>query len=275
MALREAIKQLLTRSVPTSPIIALLTDFGLSDHYVGTMKAVIASICPAARVIDVSHEIGARQVREGAYVLWSSYRFFPAGTVFIAVVDPGVGTKRRILGIRTAKYIFLAPDNGLLDFVRADEFAIDSREVRVSGSPYVLSYISSTFHGRDIFAPVAAFLCRGVDFGEIGSPASLGSPRFSFFVPGRQPGTPVILHIDRFGNIITNIRVDPEANSVRSLSIGRKKIDQWVKNYVEAPAGAPCLIVGSGGLIEIVMKNESAGARLKATLESPVRIRFA
>lgn len=239
------------------------------------MKAVIASICPAARVIDISHDIGAQQVREGAYVLWSAYRFFPAGTVFVSVVDPGVGTNRRIIGIRTAKYMFLAPDNGLLDFIRADESTIASMEVRVDGSPYVLSHISSTFHGRDVFAPVAAYLSRGVDFGEIGTPVSLGPPGFSFFIPGQQQGEPVILHIDRFGNIITNIRVNREANSVRSVSVGAKKVDRWVKNYLEAPARTPCLMVGSSGLIEIIMKNKSVGARLKATPESPVRIRFA
>ncbi len=238
------------------------------------MKGVIASIHPEARVIDISHEINPQRVREGAYVLWSSYRFFPAGTVFVSVVDPGVGTGRKIILLRTGKHFFLAPDNGILDLVRSDEKVIASCEVKTSGSPYVLSDVSATFHGRDIFAPVAAYCARGVSLEEIGTPASLRPPDSPFVIPGKKGGVPVILHIDRFGNIVTNIRMAGESNVVQYVRVRGKKIGRWIRTYEEAPPRTPCLIVGSSGLLEIVMENESAQARLKATMDSPVRIQL-
>ncbi len=157
------IRQLLAglSSVPDGPIIALASDFGARDSYVGVVKAVIAGINPQARVIDITHEIEPHDVRQGAYALWSSYRFFPKGSIFVAVVDPGVGTERAILIAETREHTLLAPDNGLLDLVLSQEpgarvHVVHPQKPAGKWRRYAMGEISRTFHGRDIFAPMAA-----------------------------------------------------------------------------------------------------------------------
>ncbi|MBI2619948.1 MAG: SAM-dependent chlorinase/fluorinase [Ignavibacteriales bacterium] len=267
----------LTRFLPRRrqwpPPIALLTDFGLSDQYVGTMKGVIAAINPRTRVIDLSHTVAPQRTRQGAYLLWASYRFFPEGTIFCAVVDPGVGSRRRILAVKTRRAVFLAPDNGILDFVLGDERVHSCVEVQVDKSRYVLTDLSATFHGRDVFAPVAAYLSGGVELGQVGTAILPPSPR-NLFVKQKGSRESVVLHIDTFGNVISNIRMTNARASVQSLSVKKSVVAMWVENYRDAPAKRPCLIQGSSGLVEIVVKNASAAKLLKVAVDAELKIRW-
>jgi S-adenosylmethionine hydrolase len=260
------------------PIVALLTDFGFRDHYVATMKAVMLSIEPSVTLVDVTHEVRPQDVRQASYLLWASYRYFPDRTLFACVVDPGVGTSRRIIVVRTPRWSFLAPDNGLLDLVLSEEMVEMSIAVdidRLKRDLLIPPVVSSTFHGRDIFAPVAAHIARGRKLTSFGNPIELGAVEPQF-VNERTPHVrPSILHIDRFGNIITNISARSEnlpAGSGRGIGIGRKAITTWVQSYDSAPAKKPCLIIGSSGLVEIVVKMGSAADLISADLTTPLRI---
>lgn len=259
-----------SRSSPPRQIV-LLTDFGRKDHYVGAIKGVIASINPHARVIDLSHDVSPRAIRQGAYLLWSSYLFFPEYTIFVAVVDPGVGTKRRILAVNTRHGIFVAPDNGLLDFVLYDESVTESVGVKVSGSPFVLENVSPTFHGRDVFAPVAGHLSAGVALNEVGTPVELPRPMNPFVDQKGAKGGQVV-HIDHFGNIITNVKIRDARALVKALSVRNIVVKEWVETYDEAPSRQPCLLVGSSGLVEIVVRNGDAARKLRVPVEAPVKV---
>jgi S-adenosyl-L-methionine hydrolase (adenosine-forming) len=256
--------------------VALLTDFGLQDQYVASMKAVIVSINPSVNIIDISHEIQPYRTRQAAYVLWSVYNYFPKGTIFVGIVDPGVGSKRRIVMMKTKKYVFIAPDNGLLDFVLHQEKVTTAIEVTQSSlKEYILGDISSTFHGRDLIAPLAAYISNGIPlqrFGKSCAQPSLLSP----FISSRTDLVPAcILHIDHYGNIITNLRfieIEIGLKKIQTLSIGRNMVTQWIRSYDEAPENTPCLIVGSTGLVEISVKNNSASHILSATLDSKLKV---
>jgi hypothetical protein len=262
-------------SVSTVPIVALLTDFGLQDQYVASMKGVLLSLNSKIRIVDITHEIKPQYVREAGYVLWSAYRFFPAGTVFVAVVDPGVGSGRNIAVVRTEGYTLIAPANGLLDMVLTEEpehrYAEGTLE---SLRPFVLPNVSRTFHGRDVFAPLA------VRFLKKGNHSWFGTWKhqetISPFVRGKQDdGKASILHIDRFGNSITNIRMGEfqEASEiVKAVTVGRTLVNRWSATYADAPDHTPCLLVGSNGLVEISIKNESAAQILNIAADAPVRV---
>jgi len=226
------------------------------------MKGVIASIHPDATVIDICHSTGPQNVLEASYLLWSCYRFFPRGTLFIVVVDPGVGSDRNILLLRMASRWFLAPDNGVVDLVMGDEAVESTTCVRMTNSPYILSAVSKTFHGRDVFAPIGAYVSLGVLPDELGENIE-APPVHNTFVTGKPERIGLVLHIDHFGNIITNIR-STDGNRPASVSIGGKLVRRWIENYQEAPAKTPCLIIGSSGLVELVVKNDHAGRRLHA-----------
>lgn len=260
------------------PVIALLTDFGLLDPYVGVMKGVIYSINPRVLVVDITHGIEPQNIRQGGYLLWSAYRYFPSNTVYVAIVDPGVGSTRRILGARTPRGTFLAPDNMLLDFILAEETVLEAVEVYQQGNFFALPNISATFHGRDIFAPIAAHLSRGRRLGEVGKPIIVHRPMSPFLnVDKDKASSGTVLHIDRFGNIVTNLRAGnyQEASiAVKEVSINKKPIRQWTKTYAEAPAGRPCCILGSSGLVEIVVKNDSAARMLKAKVGHSLTVQW-
>jgi S-adenosylmethionine hydrolase len=185
-------------------VITLITDFGTAGPYVGSMKGVILSIHPDARIVDIAHDIRPQDVDEAAFVLNRAYAYFPAGTIHVVVVDPGVGSDRAVLAVRTERYIFLAPDNGVLKYVF--DACPDARVFRVTNQDFSLSPVSRTFHGRDVFAPAAAHLSRGVDIERMGEP-------FTEYVRGEVQRPEVrpreirgeIVFIDGFGNGITNI----------------------------------------------------------------------
>jgi S-adenosyl-L-methionine hydrolase (adenosine-forming) len=247
--------------------IGLLTDFGLHDHYVGVMKAVIESDCPGVRIIDITHEVEAQNVHQGAYLLWASYKYFPTDAVIVAIVDPGVGGDREIIGVKTTKHTFLAPKNGLLNLVLWEEGVVEATTIRIekaSTRSILPRTVSPTFHGRDIFAPLAAHLIQGTRLDSLGPKTQVGTAQSPFVEREFPKTTATVLHIDRFGNVITNIRTDLPGVRSRLLTLraGRRRIETWVKNNESIPSGKACLIVGSSGLVEIVMNRRSAASYL-------------
>ncbi|MGH9455251.1 MAG: SAM hydrolase/SAM-dependent halogenase family protein [Terriglobia bacterium] len=250
--------------MPNPSLITLTTDFGLSDHFVGTMKGVILNINPAARIIDISHQINSHDVFDGAFTLLQAYRYFPSDTIHMVVVDPGVGTARRPVIARSGRYIFVAPDNGVLSLIYEEEEANEVREI--TASHYFLSPLSHTFHGRDIFAPVAAWLSKGVEVEKFGDPVK-DFVRFSAPKPkaaGDHRFQGVVLKTDKFGNLITNFsaRQFPalleENRTAFKLSIGQREISKLSASFAEGQPGELVAILGSSGFIEICTHRGSA-----------------
>ena len=257
-----------------SPILTLTTDFGLSDHYVGVMKGVILNICPTARIVDITHEVTPFEIVEGAYVVAQSYRYFPKKTVHVVVVDPGVGTARRPILMEAAGQYFVAPDNGVLAMV----YSREKHKIRlISNESLFRRPVSRTFHGRDIFAPVAAHLARGV------TPARVGKLiddylRPSFEKPqrtGKRTWTGRILKIDRFGNIVTNFHVDDfpdlEQRSF-SMALGPRQIGVLARTYAECGPGELFLIVGSSGYLEVSLAQGSAAKSIGCQTGAPAEL---
>ncbi len=251
------------------PLITLTTDFGLSDPFVGVMKGVIAGICPAARVVDLTHGVPAFDVLAGALAIWQAWRYFPAETVHVIVVDPGVGSVRQAVLGRMADAWFIAPDNGVLTLVERDVRrnggTIQCRSIE--NPAYMLPAQSNTFHGRDIFAPAAAHLAvqierssvRAETFGpEIESLIQLDVPEPIHNRDGSIEG--VILKSDRFGNLLTNTAAAdlPHDRTNFSLELGSLRITRFCRFYAEAEPGEVFAIVGSSGLLEIAMNCGSA-----------------
>ena len=252
------------------PVISLTSDFGTVDHFVGTMKGVIAKICPEANVIDITHDVPAFNILDGALAIWPAWRFFPAGTVHVLVVDPGVGSERRPILARVGDHFFIAPDNGLLTLVLEDadshKLAVELREL--TNPSYALGTQSFTFHGRDVFAPAAAHLANQIDTGKTDLPAfgpHLENPyRLNISKPLRDPngvlrGT--ILKVDRFGNLLTNLRAS-DAASLRDghlrFQIGKHTITRLLKTYVAGEPHEPFVILGSSGLLEVAVNRGNA-----------------
>jgi S-adenosyl-L-methionine hydrolase (adenosine-forming) len=242
-------------------IVTLLTDFGLRDEYVGVMKGVILSVDPNAVIVDITHEIPPQDVRSAAYLLPAYPSFFPAGTVHVAVVDPGVGSERAILAVKWRGRYFLAPDNGLLTFILD---GVPEAIVRVENREYFLHPVSRTFHGRDIFAPVAARLSAGLPIENLGPCVPAGNAaRLKIAKARRSPGggvTGAVVSVDRFGNLITNIdagRLDAvyrgSGMEAAALEICGRRIEGLNLSYEKAAEGDPLLIVGSRGCLEIAV----------------------
>jgi S-adenosylmethionine hydrolase len=257
------------------PLIALLTDFGLADQYVASMKGVIGAIAPGTRVIDISHAVLPQHIQQASYLLWSCYRYFPPGTIFVCVVDPGVGTRRSILCLEAGGYRFLAPDNGLLQPILDAMPA--ARIVAVEQKRYFLNQISRTFQGRDIFAPVAAHLSNGVPAGRLGPKAVPSRKQAPLFTPVSRRGRSwkgVILHIDHFGNIVTNFHTKLPLAAPFELRIGRRIVRTFVRTYEEAPGGTPVALTGSTGLIEISVGGLNAARILRARIGARLTLKF-
>ena len=233
-------------------IITLTTDFGSSDPYVGIMKGVILGIAPEARLIDVSHGVASYDVMEGAFVLSAAVRYFPAGTVHLGVVDPGVGSERRPIAASDGGHIFVGPDNGLFSLCLDD----DAELHHITNEEYFLKPVSDTFHGRDIFAPVAARLAMGATLESVG-------PRVYDFLRLIPPSGPqTILHVDRFGNLVTSLRLeDLRVDSV--IRIAGYDVGTRRTAYSEGASGELFLIAGSSGYLEISMNRASAADHLK------------
>ncbi|MDE3065997.1 MAG: SAM-dependent chlorinase/fluorinase [Verrucomicrobiota bacterium] len=243
--------------------VTLTTDFGTRDWFVGTMKGVILAIEPRAVVVDLTHEVPPGDPRAGAFALMAGCRFFPKGTVHVAVVDPGVGGPRRAIAAQTADYWFVGPDNGVLSWALARERVKTVRQLEAR--KYFLEPVSRTFHGRDIFAPVAAHLCRGLPARQLGRELKdwvrLPWPEP---VKSREVVRGEVLYVDRFGNAITNIASGPGFSEQAGVCevIGRRKASVTVAEfYGAAPPGRPVAVMGSSGFLEIAVNGGSAARK--------------
>lgn len=255
-----------------SPLLTLTTDFGLSDHFVAAMKGVILGICPGAVIVDLTHELRAFDVTEAAFTFGESWRWFPKGTVHVAVVDPGVGSSRRPILVEAADQYFVGPDNGVLTTALS---AKGAKARAITASKYFLSPISATFHGRDVFAPCAAHLAAGTRpaaFGKVVVDAlrlAMGAPTQT----SKRQWTGLILKVDRFGNLITNFNVREFPWLLTNpfvFTVGFEQIDAMASHYEQCAYGELYAIAGSSGYIEIVMREASAAKRLGVAAGAPV-----
>ena len=261
-------------------IVTLTTDFGLADHFVGTMKGVLLDVFPDVRIVDISHAVQAFDVLDGALMIADAYSYFPAGTVHMVVVDPGVGSDRRPIIASVGEHYFVAPDNGVLSLVYENAERITVREI--TSSHYFHQPVSTTFHGRDIFAPVAANLAKGVDpakFGEeISDYAAFAAPRPKAAPDGSLRG--IVLKMDRFGNLVTNIRVGDAPHILGEnappfrITIGKQDITQIYSHYAEGAPGELFGILGSAGYLEICSNRGSAAKLLGAGKGTEVAVRM-
>jgi S-adenosylmethionine hydrolase len=254
-------------------IITLLTDFGTKDGYIGAVKGVIKRINPQAEIVDITHDLDFYDVLGTAFALNNFYKYFPKGTIHLAVVDPGVGGLRQAILIRAGEFSFVGPDNGIFSFIYQREDLTDI--IVISNKKYSLAEISSTFHARDIFAPVAAYLSLGIKINEFGSPAK---ECMKFIIP--QPESKgeslrgQIIHIDRFGNLITNIAVDLLEKKKTEIVVGKRKIKGISRSYFEIKEKRLGALVGSSDFLELAVDQGSAQKLLKAKIGDPVRINF-
>nr|BBH92835.1 hypothetical protein KTA_10340 [Thermogemmatispora argillosa] len=268
------------RTAVRQPVIALMTDFGLRDGFVGIMKGVIAGIVPQAQLIDISHDIAPQNVAAGAWLLSTAYRYFPAGSIFLCVVDPGVGSQRRAIALAAGDWFFVGPDNGLFSYVLAEQ---PLRQVVALENPaYRLPVVSTTFHGRDIFAPAAAHLARGVPLAEFGTaldPHSL--QRLALSQPRREKGRieASVIYIDHFGNLVTSIPLTlvPDlftAPHVRLLVPRRNLTIERRQPFFagEAGEGEPFVYSDSAGYVGVAIRNGNAAATLGITVGEAVTL---
>jgi S-adenosylmethionine hydrolase len=252
------------------PIITLTTDLGLNDAYVAEMKGVILGINPEARLVDICHTIKPQNIAQAAFVLSRAYPFFPQGTIHVVVVDPGVGTRRRAIILGTNAATFVAPDNGALSYVIQQSSAWEA--VAITKPQLWRPTVSPTFHGRDIFAPVAAGLSLGLpltDFGEmITSVTVLPLPQPYQAVDGSMVGH--VIHIDSFGNLVTDINVDnlPKGKRMLTVEVGGQLISGLSRTYAEGKG--VLALIGSDGYLEIAIKDGNASAALNAKVGDEV-----
>lgn len=272
--------------------IALLTDFGTSDIYVGVMKGVIQKIYEAARFIDMTHDIQPQDVRQAAFALMNAYRYFVPGTIFLVVVDPGVGSSRRAVAVQAGEYFFVAPDNGVLAYVLSEQKS--ERIVSLTNATYQLPVMSQTFHGRDIFAPAAAYIARGIPLHELGE---MVEDLTDFTLPNLEITAEGILgevvHIDHFGNVITSIGVVRRLNQEMvelhprfgkssavqtfrakdvQISVAADSLNGLKRTYSEAQIGEPLLIVGSSGYVEIAVRQGNCASLLGVAIGDRIKM---
>lgn len=251
-------------------IITLTTDFGEQDYYVGAIKGAVLAIAPEATLVDLTHQIPPQEVLTGAFVLWHAAREFPPGTVHLAVVDPGVGTRRLALAMRSQGQLWVGPDNGLFTF------AFDAPDCEIHALAHAAlqgSRRSATFHGRDLFAPAAAHLSRGFPLAEVG-PRIAAPVRLPSWAPERRPDCLVgqIIHVDRFGNLVTNIPaadLEPWRRALR-IRLGDQLITRLCRTYADAEPGAVLALIGSAELLEIAVNGGNAARDLQLGRGAPV-----
>lgn len=261
-----------------SPLLTLTTDFGIRDAYVAAMKGTMLSIHPAIRFIDITHNITPQDVMEAAFVLTEAAPYFPEGTIHLVVVDPGVGTARRPVALRQGRHTFVGPDNGLfallLDGELPDELVVLDRP-----EFWRTPDISDTFHGRDVFAPVAAHLAAGRTLAELGSPIeSLKRLHWALPIDDDQGVQGWVVHVDRFGNCITNIPrplFDRQRNGRQvKCFVGNAILESVHTTYGDTEAGEPLLLFGSSNLLEIAVNTGNASDLLDIRKGTPVNVLF-
>lgn len=255
---------------PALRLITLLTDFGERDWFVASMKGAILSIHPQVRIVDLSHQIAPHRIDEAGYFLKSCYREFPEGTIHVVVVDPGVGSARRAITVKSARYCFLAPDNGVLSYIFEDEQPVEAREI--DREQFRRASPGHTFDGRDLFAPVAARLAGHEPFESYG-PVIGDYLRLPIAQPRWEQGILVgeVVYVDRFGNLITNLTAAhlAEARSgaprgVPLIRVGEQTIEGLVNSYSEGTGEKPSALINSDGRLEIFLKESSAADCLQA-----------
>lgn len=251
------------------PLIALLTDFGTRDWYVATVKAILLSRCPTARLVDITHEVPPQDTVAGAFTLAAAVPWFPPGTVFLAVVDPGVGTGRALVAVRADRHVLVGPDNGLLTLAvkRAKRLAA----VRLTNARYWLPTVSATFQGRDVMAPVAAYLASGGSLRRVGVAAPRLAPLSLPTVQGE--GSILrghVVHIDAFGNLITNLPASAIAR--RGAVHYKRRAVRVVSSYAAGRPAELIAVSGSLGLVELAIRNGSAAWTLDATRGDEVKV---
>jgi hypothetical protein len=263
------------------PVITLLTDFGSDDEYVGAMKGVMLSICPSVAVVDISHQLEPQDIAQAAYMVPAYFHYFPTGTIHIVVVDPGVGSQRAVLAVHFRQHFFIAPDNGVLSLLLADQKS--ATIIEVNKSEYFLKPLSATFHGRDIFAALGAHMAGGTKIESLGSGRRieeivyLNGLRCQVTESGELIGK--IVSIDRFGNLISNIDAVQLRDFCRSepsrqiqIAIGALTIRGMAKTYADAAAEAPLALIGSRGYLEIALNCGNAQKQFKARKGDRIRI---
>lgn len=257
-------------------VITLITDFGVRDAYVGSMKGVILGINPNIQIVDISHEVEPGDVQKAAFLLLTSYPFFPKGTVHIVVVDPGVGSERKILCVRTRSAFFIAPDNGCLSPLLRTERSHKVRELK--NQVFFRRRVRPTFHGRDKIASVAAHLAGQRVFCRIGPPVrSWKSSVFAQPLLKAERITGEILHVDRFGNLVTNIQeshLRRYEGRPRDVKVGSRIISSWIRCYSEGVKGQLALLINSAGYVEISTFLSSAAHLSRAKVGTPVTLKW-
>jgi len=259
------------------PVIALITDFGTRDYYTAAMKGMILQVNPQATLVDVTHKISPQGIDEAAFVLRQVFPYYPNGTIFVAVVDPTVGTDRRILAARYSDRIILAPDNGILTFLHRDA---ELQEIRmVENRRYQAGSLSAIFHGRDIFAPVAGHLSRGLPLDKLG-PIADHIEVLQVAKPTRRDNGTIegsVMFIDRFGNLITNISerdlsIANSSGHSHEVSIGPHQIGPIHSTYADVAKGEPIALIGSTQMLEIAVNNGNAAQILNASRGDTVNV---
>ena len=267
--------------VPQQRLITITTDFGLTEHYVGVMKGVIYGINPGAAMLDISNAVQPFDLLDGALAISQAYAFFPKDTIHLVVVDPGVGSARRPIVVTAGQYQFVAPDNGVLSFIYEREENVVVRHI--TSQHYFRSPVSNTFHGRDVFAPVAAYLSKGVEASKFGDPIS---DYVRFQVPKPKSAAPnswkaVVLKTDRFGNLITNItpatlpQIFDGSGQPFKVTVGKAEIAKLCSSYAEGGPGELFAILGSSGFLEISTHKGSAARLAAADKGSEVNVTIA
>lgn len=259
-------------------IVTLLTDFGTADYFVGAMKGAVLAVNPEAQLVDITHEIPPHDVDAGAFTLLAAFSTFPAGTIHIGVVDPGVGSARRAIVVDGGGHLFVGPDNGLFGLIF--ERLPDSRVFHATARELFRPNPSSTFHGRDLFAPLAGALSRGLEPEAVGERIA-DFQRLPFKSPKRSDDETLeasIIHIDRFGNCITNITPGDLSNEdIRSgarVIVGGREIARFFSFFAESDDGEPFAIWGSAGLLELAVNRDSAARVLSARRGQGVKVSF-
>jgi S-adenosyl-L-methionine hydrolase (adenosine-forming) len=251
------------------PIITLLSDFGLRDHFVGAVKGVLLSLNPELTLVDITHQIPPQDIFTGAFALSQAYAYYPTGTIHFAVVDPGVGTNRKVLAASAGGHFFVAPDNGILTYIiqTHEDFAA----YEVTAEHYFHKPVSTTFHGRDIFAPVAGWISRKIELHQFGprvaTPVRLNIPFPKHVKETLLQG--MILSVDHFGNLITNLKPSDVTPAFKILA-GQREISTLRTTYGAGAPGEVFVVLGSTGYYEIAMKGGSAAATLNLKAGAPI-----
>jgi S-adenosylmethionine hydrolase len=257
-------------------LITLTTDFGLRDPYVAEMKAVILRICPAATIVDITHQIEKFNIRTGAYTLAAAAPYFPNGAIHVAVVDPGVGTKRQAILVQTESSCYIGPDNGVLALAARSQ---DIKHVyKITNKKLMLQNVSDTFHGRDIFAPAAAHRANGVPSAEFGPEIhKIVTPTFAKINKEKNAVVGEVIYVDGFGNIITNLRAK-ELKPIKvkervNLKLADAKLDlKLCKTYAQAKIRKPLAVLGSHGFLEISINQGDAAGTFKTKVGDKIKL---